>query len=141
MTDKTPVRKSASRRQSWPRKVLDLLLCAVAATALLGAVLSLAIYTHSDSKALGKWVGFGGTTAIVFVDGVRVGRQEWTEARFWVPFVCCLVLQVTLGSLLLQRLSSVPVMIWAFFLPADYIVVAESMAFIRRSWPDGRRKR
>ncbi len=128
-------RDAAESKRRLPR-VIDLLLCAVTATGLLAAVVFLGTYTHVGSRTFGKWLGFGAATVIVFGDNVRLGRREWAQSEFWVSLLGCLVGQIALGSVVLQRIPSVPVMVWAVFLPADYILVGALMAFFQRRGSD-----
>jgi ABC-type iron transport system FetAB permease component len=131
--DASGLPRKKGRGRSRLREIRDLASYVAIALVVVAMTWVVSTRTSIDGKTFGKWFGLAVTMAIVYVDTIRLNRTHWKKARFWLPLAGCLVSQSVAGILVLERLATVPAMLWAFAMPANYIVVALCVgAFERR---------
>ena len=130
-TEVTPLRETLARTRSargraWLRDIASYFAIAAALSA------AAMLYGWHQAKA-GRspslptnWIGFGAVTAMVFADSLR-DRQLRQRPRFWLAISVVCLAQCLLGALILWRMSNLPTLWWALFLPLDYMAIGASM--------------
>lgn len=83
-----------------------------------------------------KWLGFAGTTAIVFGNAIRSCRRLWGRRKFWVFLGLFFAVHSSAGVLLLVRVATVPWVLYAVLAGPEYVVLAAYLGFFLDSTRD-----
>jgi hypothetical protein len=76
-----------------------------------------------------KWLGFAGMTAIVFGNAIRACRRSWWKQKFWVLLGLFFAVHSSLGALVLTRVPTVPLLLYAVLTGPEYILLAAYLGF------------
>lgn len=82
-----------------------------------------------------KWLGFAGMTAIVFGYAIRACRRSWGKQKFWVLLGLFFAVHSGLGALVLTRVPTVPLVLYAVLTGPEYVLLAAYLGFFLDS-PD-----
>jgi hypothetical protein len=74
-----------------------------------------------------KWLGFFVTTAIVFGYAIHGRPPSWRARKFWLLLAVLLLAYLGVGVLVLARVESVPLVLYALLAPVEYVVLIECL--------------
>ena len=120
------------RQQIRSGKIKDWLLYVVIAVLIVISVWMFAVHqarTGGSPNLPLKWLGFAGMTAIVFGYAIRAGRRSWGRQRFWLFLSFFFAVHSGLGVLVLERISVVPLLLYAVLTGPEYVLLAAYLGF------------
>jgi hypothetical protein len=82
-----------------------------------------------------KWLGFAGMTAIVFGYAIRACRQSWGKQKFWMLLGLFFAVHSGFGALILTRVSTVSLMLYAVLTGPEYLLLAAYLGFFLAGGP------
>lgn len=127
MTDR---RSNASTHRS--DKLKDWLLYVVIAILIVGVIGAFAVHDADNGRSQGlplKWMGFVGTTAVVFGYAIRACRRLWRMRKFWLLLTLFLMVHSGLGMFVLMRVDRVPLLFYAMLSAVEYAVLSAYLGF------------
>jgi Na+/melibiose symporter-like transporter len=76
-----------------------------------------------------KWLGFAGTTAVVFGYAIRACRRLWGRQKFWVLLGLFFAVHCGLGVFVLLRVPTVPLLLYGVLTGPEYLLLAAYLGF------------
>lgn len=128
----TSATRSRMPRQTKSGRIKDWLLYVAIAVLIVISVWMFAIHqarTGGSPNLPLKWLGFAGTTAIVFGYAIRACRRSWNKQRFWLFLGLFFAVHCVLGVVLLMRVATAPWVLYAVLAGIEYVVLAAYLAY------------
>ena len=129
LTSKT---RNQVSRQSRSGKIQDWLLSVAIGVRIMALVWMFAMHQArigaSPNLPL-KWLGFAGMTAIIFGYAIRACRRLWGGQRLWLFLGLFFAVHSGLGVLILMRIPTVPLLIYAVLTGPEYLLLAAYLNF------------
>lgn len=119
-------------RQSRSGRTKDWLLYVAIAILIVISVWAFAIHqarTGGSPNLPLKWLGFAGMSVIVFGYAIRACRRLWGKQRFWLFLGLFFVVHSGLGVLVLLRVPTVPLVVYAVLTAVEYAVLAAYLGY------------
>jgi hypothetical protein len=107
-------------------KARDWLFYVVIAILMVGMIGAFAVHeadTGGSQSLPLKWMGFVGTTAIVFGYAIRACRPWWKTPKFWLLLTLSFMAHVGLGVFVLTRIDRVALLIYGLLGGVEYAVL------------------
>jgi hypothetical protein len=127
-----PSCRSAMKKRSRLRRTRDFLLYVAIGVGIVGLVGWLGFHQARTDQPPGlplKWLGFAGMTALVFGRTTQSARRWWRTRRFWLLLAALLIVQSCVGVLLLLRVPTAPLILYALLTPLNSVALEACMAF------------
>ena len=128
----TNATRSQMPRQTRSGRIKDWLLYVVIGVLIVSSVWMFAMHqarTGGSPNLPLKWLGFAGMTAIVFGYAIRACRRSWGKQKFWVLLGLFFAVHSGLGALVLTRVPTVPLVLYAVLTGIEYVVLAAYLGF------------
>ena len=128
----TSVTRSQMPRQTRSGRIKEWLLYVAIAILIVISVWMFAMHqarTGGSPNLPLKWIGFAGMSAIVFGYAIRACRRLWDKQRFWLFLGLFFAVHSGLGVLLLTRIPTVPLLVYAVLTGPEYLLLAAYLGF------------
>jgi hypothetical protein len=127
------------RRVMRSGRARDWLRYAVIAIVFVATIAAFAVHDADtgDSRGLPlEWLGFVGTTAIVFGYAIRACRRWWRMHKFWLLLTVFFIAHVGVGLFVLTKVDRVALVVYAIVSGVEYAVLTAYLGvflyFMRR---------
>lgn len=107
-------------------KVRDWLVYVVIAVLLVAVIAAFAVHDADTGRSQSlplKWMGFVGTTLIVFGYAIRACRSWWKLRKFWLLLGVFFVTHLVLGVFVLTAVDRVALLFYALLSGVEYAVL------------------
>lgn len=114
------------------RKARDWLLYVVIAILIVGMIGAFAVHDADTGRSHSlplKWLGFAGTTAIVFGYAIRACRRSWRMRRFWLLLGLFFAAHLGLGVFVLTTVDRVALLSYVLLSGFEYAVLTAYLGF------------
>ena len=113
-------------------RVRDLLLYVAIASLIVAVIAAAAVHdarTGQPPIFSVKWLGFVGTTAIVFGYAIRGCRRSWRRRKFWWLLAAFFIAHLCVGVLVLTRVDGVALIYYAPLSGFEYALLTAYLGF------------
>jgi hypothetical protein len=113
-------------------KVRDWILYVGIAILLVGMIAAFAVRDADAGRSRSlplKWIGFVGTTAIVFGYAIRACRPSWRIRKFWYLLSLFLAAHLGLGVFVLTAVDRVALWFYGLLSGVEYAVLSAYLGF------------
>lgn len=136
MHDSKMISSHPRRRSGRVRDFLLYLAIAISIVALLIAGILHQAKTGGSGNLPIKWLGFAGTTAVVFGYAIRACQQSWGKQKFWALLGLFFAVHSGLGVFVLLRVPTVPLLLYGVLTGPEYVLLAAYLGFFLDSTRD-----
>jgi len=115
--------------------------CDFAVYILIGITVSLGIVWYAWSndgggtEPIGKWIGLGGATAIVFGYAIRTHRLLVQRLSFWLVILVLLVIHLSIFIVILKRVEHWKILWFVLAYPVEDIAIDGALSLTGHSVP------